>query len=89
MGGDSGVAQVDGTFTNYQRRVQRIRAAVPSPGDARPRWELAAGLLSRVGSPLADASARGIFRSLSDVVPGYGGLDYSDLGGAGRELARS
>jgi NADH-quinone oxidoreductase subunit G len=82
-------AEVDGTFTNYQRRVQRIRAAIPSPGDARPRWELTAGLLSRLGSPLADASARGIFRSLSDVVPGYGGLDYRALGSAGRELASS
>src|SRR6185295_3056036 len=37
-------AEVDGTFTNYQRRVQRIRNAVPAPGAAVPRWELAAGL---------------------------------------------
>lgn len=79
-------AEVDGTFTNYQRRVQRIRAAVPSPGDARPRWELAAGLLSRLGFPLADPSARGIFRSLSEAFSGYHGLDYRSLGSAGREL---
>jgi NADH-quinone oxidoreductase subunit G len=79
-------AEVDGTFTNYQRRVQRIRAAVPSPGDARPRWELAAEVLTRLGSPLADPSARGIFRSLSDAMPDYAGLDYKALGSAGREL---
>jgi NADH-quinone oxidoreductase subunit G len=82
-------AEVDGTFTNYDRRVQRIRPAVPSPGDARPRWELAAALLRRLGSPLVDASARGIFRSLSDAVPVYGGLDYKALGSSGRELAPS
>jgi NADH-quinone oxidoreductase subunit G len=79
-------AEVEGTFTNYQRRVQRIRPAVPAPGDARPRWELAAGLLSRLGSPLADSSARGIFGSLSEAVPDYAGLDYKALGSAGREL---
>ena len=42
-------AEVDGTFTNYQRRVQRIRRAVPAPGAAAPRWELAAGLLHAAG----------------------------------------
>ena len=54
-------AEVDGTFTNYQRRVQRIRRAVPPPGDALPRWELAAGLLERLGAPLAATSAREVF----------------------------
>jgi NADH-quinone oxidoreductase subunit G len=82
-------AEVDGTFTNYQRRVQRIRAAVPSPGDARPRWELAAGVLARLGSSLADPSARGIFRSLSQAMSDYRGLDYSSLGSGGRELPPS
>ncbi len=82
-------AEVDGTFTNYERRVQRIRPAVPAPGDARPRFELAAALLRRLGAPLVDASARGIFRSLADAVSAYGGLDYKALGSGGRELAPS
>ena len=38
-------AEVAGTFTNYDRRVQRLHAAVPAPGDAQPRFELAAGVL--------------------------------------------
>ncbi|HET8645078.1 MAG TPA: 2Fe-2S iron-sulfur cluster-binding protein, partial [Vicinamibacteria bacterium] len=37
-------AEADGTFTNYQRRLQRFRRALPAPGNACPRWELAAGL---------------------------------------------
>jgi NADH-quinone oxidoreductase subunit G len=79
-------AEADGTFTNYQRRVQRLRAAVAAPGDAVPRWELAAGLLERLGEPLEATSAREIFVQLARSVPGYGGLDYRAIGARGRAL---
>jgi NADH-quinone oxidoreductase subunit G len=80
-------AEVDGTFTNYQRRVQRIRKAVPAPGDAQPRWELAAGLLARLGAPLGAASAREVFARLARELPDYAGLDHRAVGGSGRALA--
>ncbi len=79
-------AEVDGTFTNYQRRVQRLKAAVPAPGDAAPRWELAAGLLERVGAPLGATSAREILVRLAKATPGYEGLDFRRIGAAGRAL---
>jgi NADH-quinone oxidoreductase subunit G len=79
-------AEMDGSFTNYQRRVQRMRRAVPAPGEARPRWELAAGLLQRVGGFLAATSAREVFAILAKVVPDYAGLDYKVIGGPGRAL---
>jgi predicted molibdopterin-dependent oxidoreductase YjgC len=79
-------AEVEGTFTNFQRRVQRLKRAVPAPGDARPRWELAAGLLRRLGKPLAATSARELFSHLALVVRDYAGLDYKVLGATGRAL---
>jgi NADH-quinone oxidoreductase subunit G len=79
-------AEVDGTFTNYQRRVQRIRRAFPAPGEARPGFELCAGLLQRLGQPLAATSAREVFGLLAKAVPGYLALDYRALGGLGRAL---
>jgi NADH-quinone oxidoreductase subunit G len=79
-------AEAEGTFTNYQRRVQRVRAAVPAPGDAVPRWELAAGVLQRLGRPLGATSAREAFARLAKATPGYAGLDYKGLGSAGRAL---
>ncbi|HSF03746.1 MAG TPA: molybdopterin-dependent oxidoreductase, partial [Solirubrobacterales bacterium] len=79
-------AEVDGTFTNFQRRVQRIRAAFAAPGDARPRWELSAELLRRCGGTLAATSARDVFARLSASVPDYAGLDYRALGSTGRAL---
>lgn len=81
-------AETDGTFTNYQRRVQRIRRAFPPPGLARPRWELAAGLLKQLGKPLAASSARELFVELAKTVPDYGGLDYRALGAMGRALTQ-
>jgi NADH-quinone oxidoreductase subunit G len=82
-------AEVDGTFTNYQRRVQRIRRAVPAPGDALPRWELAAALLGRLGVPLQATSAREVFVQLARAVPAWAGLDHRLVGSAGRQVGEA
>ena len=79
-------AEVEGTFTNYQRRVQRLKRAFPPPGDARPLWELAAGLLERLGGHLAATSAREVFGLLAKAVADYLALDYRALGATGRAL---
>jgi NADH-quinone oxidoreductase subunit G len=78
--------EVDGTFTNYQRRVQRIKASVPPAGEAQPRWELAAGLLQRLGQPLTAATAREVFALVARAVPDYAGLDYRTIGAHGHVL---
>jgi NADH-quinone oxidoreductase subunit G len=79
-------AEVEGTFTNYQRRVQRIRRAFAAPGSAAPRWELAAGALRRLDAPLEAATAREVFALLAKTVPGYSGLDLKTVGAGGRAL---
>jgi anaerobic selenocysteine-containing dehydrogenase len=79
-------AEVEGTFTNYARRVQRVRRAVPPQGEATPMWSLAAGLLDRLGQPLGASSPREVFARLAASVSGYGGLDYKSIGAQGRAL---
>jgi NADH-quinone oxidoreductase subunit G len=79
-------AEVDGTFTNYQRRVQRIRRAVAARGAAAPRWELTDAILTALGAPLGAASARELFARLAQAVPGYAGLDHKKVGPSGRPL---
>jgi NADH-quinone oxidoreductase subunit G len=79
-------AEAEGTYTNYQRRVQRLKAAVPAPGDARPRWELAAGLLQRLGQPLGAATAREVFSLVARSTSDYASLDYRAIGPTGRAL---
>src|SRR5207249_8155417 len=58
-------AEVDGTFANYQRRVQRIRRAFAAPDSAVPRWQLAAGALKRLGAAFPAATARDVFALLT------------------------
>jgi NADH-quinone oxidoreductase subunit G len=79
-------AEVDGSFTNYQRRVQRIRRAVAAPGEAAPRWEMAGGLMRRMGAPFAATSARELLVELARSVPAFQGLDMRALGETGRVL---
>jgi NADH-quinone oxidoreductase subunit G len=80
-------AEADGTYTNFQRRVQRLRGAVAAPGEATPRWELAAGVLERLGEPIGATSAREVFTRLATSVPDYEGLDHRAIGAQGRALA--
>ena len=82
-------AEVAGTFTNCDRRVQRLHTAVPAPGDAQARLELVAGILSRLGKPLQAATAREAFGLLSKATPGYAGLDYRAIGAQGVALAQA
>jgi len=79
-------AETEGTFTNYQRRVQRFRRAVLPAGDAQARWELAAAVLERLGKPLGATSPREVFALVAASVPDYGGLDYRSIGATGRQL---
>jgi NADH-quinone oxidoreductase subunit G len=79
-------AEIEGTCTNYQRRVQRVRVAVLPPGDAQPRWQLTGEVLERLGQPLGATSPREVFSLLAASLPDYGGLDYRAIGSAGRAL---
>ena len=52
-------AEVDGTFTNRQGMVQRIRAAVTPAGDSLPGWEIVSLLSDRLGTPMEFSSGAG------------------------------
>jgi NADH-quinone oxidoreductase subunit G len=82
-------AEYDGTFTNHARRVQRFARAFPAPGEARPRWELALGLLQRLGAPQPATSARDVLGLLAASLPDYAGLDFRSVGATGRALPPS
>jgi NADH-quinone oxidoreductase subunit G len=79
-------AEDEGTFTNYQRRVQRFRLAVPAPGEAGARWELVLRLLRKLGKPLAATTPRELFVLLAKSSPDHAGLDYRALGPEGRVI---
>src|SRR4030066_1447352 len=52
-------AEKDGTFTNMERRVQRVRKAIPPTGNSRPDWKISSALWTRVGYPMGYQSPAG------------------------------
>jgi formate dehydrogenase alpha subunit len=69
-------AEVDGTFTNSERRVQRVRKAVEPPGEARPDWQIVMELSQRLGYPMHYAHASEIWDEVSQNTPILAGISY-------------
>jgi len=72
-------AEKDGTFTNTERRVQRVRRAVPAPGQAKADWEIIAGISTKMGYPMNYTSAAEIMAEINAVTPSYAGITYERL----------
>lgn len=72
-------AEKEGTFSNTERRVQRVRKAVEPPGQARSDWEIIAGIATAMGVSMAYQSARQIMEEIARVTPSYGGIDYDRI----------
>jgi formate dehydrogenase alpha subunit len=80
-------AEKEGTFTNSERRVQRVRQALDPPGLARPDWwitaELAKRVARRVGLDVAPQFSYGgaaeIFGEMARLIPFLGGLSHERL----------
>jgi len=71
-------AEKDGTQTNTERRVQRIRQAVPPPGEAKSDWEILADLAGRMGyaEQFRYQSAEEVFAEICSTVPQYQGMSW-------------
>jgi len=72
-------AEKDGTFTNTERRVQRVRKAIEPPGNARPDWEIICDLSTRLGYPMKYNSPAEIMEEIAALTPAYGGIRYYRL----------
>ena len=72
-------AEKDGTFSNTERRVQRVRKAVDPPGDARYDWEITCEIARRMGYDMSYENSRAIMEEISTVTPSYGGISYDRL----------
>lgn len=72
-------AEKDGTFTNTERRVQRVRQALVPPGEARADWEIICGLAERMGKPFGFQGARQIMDEIASLTPIYGGIRFDRL----------
>jgi formate dehydrogenase major subunit/formate dehydrogenase alpha subunit len=76
-------AEKDGTFTNTERRIQRIRRAIAPKGEARSDGEIICDLAVRLGSPMPFRSPAEVMDEIARLTPSYGGASYARLDGEG------
>jgi formate dehydrogenase alpha subunit len=80
-------AEKDGTFTNTDRRVQRVRRAIAPRGQARPDWEIICDLAKRIETRLGRPNSAGwgythpseIMAEVGSVVPEFAGVKYERI----------
>ncbi|MBN2186472.1 MAG: formate dehydrogenase subunit alpha [Dehalococcoidia bacterium] len=77
-------AEKDGTFTNTERRVQRVTKAIEPIGDSRPDWWIICQVAKSLGAKGFDYSHPfDIMEEIRYVTPSYGGISYQRLENGG------
>jgi len=80
----AGWLENDGTFTNGERRIQRVRPALPPPGDARPDWEAVRDLANALGAGWEYPDPAAVMDEIAQIAPAlFGGVAYTRLDGDG------
>ena len=72
-------AEKDGTFSNTERRVQRVRQCVPPKGECRDDWWTIMQVMNRIGYRCHYDTVEEIFEELRTVTPSYAGITYQRI----------
>jgi predicted molibdopterin-dependent oxidoreductase YjgC len=76
----SSFAEKDGTFTNTERRVNRVRKAVPCPGNAREDLRIVVDLAKALGADWPEySSAEDAWNEFADLSPLWSGIRYDRI----------
>jgi len=76
-------AEKNGTFSNTERRVTRVRKAVEPRGEARQDWQIIQDVSTRFGYQMQYDGPEQIFNEMTTLTPSYGGMSYDRLEGEG------
>jgi formate dehydrogenase alpha subunit len=73
-------AEKDGTFTNTERRVQRVRKVIEPIGESKPDWDITCQIARKMGAKGFDyENPSQIMEEIARLTPSYGGISYSRL----------
>lgn len=79
-------AEKDGTFTNSERRVQRVRRAIAAVGESRPDWKILCDVARRMAfgagvdpAQFTYSSASEVFDEFARLMPQVRGISYERL----------
>lgn len=76
-------AEKDGTFTNTERKVQRVRKAINSPGNAKADWEIICDLAKTMGYEMGYSFPGEITDEIASLTPTYGGILFDRVNSSG------
>jgi formate dehydrogenase alpha subunit len=72
-------AEKDGTFTNTERRVQRVRQASQAPGKAKADWQIIADIAQTLRYPMKYGKVEDVWAEIRRLTPSYAGITYARL----------
>jgi formate dehydrogenase alpha subunit len=73
-------AEKNGTFTNTERKVQRVRRTINPVGSSKPDWQITCELAKRMGKSGFDfENPSQIMEEIADLTPSYGGICFDRL----------
>ena len=72
-------AEKEGTFSNTERRVQRIRTAVTIPGQTRLDTDIFIDLMNRMGYPQPQLTSAQIMDEIAELTPSFAGISHARL----------
>ncbi len=73
-------AEKDGTFTNTDRRVQRVRKAIDPISGSKEDWRITCEIAQKMGAKGFDfSSPKAIMEEVNRLTPAYGGITYERL----------
>ena len=67
-------AETEGSFTNSERRIQKLNRAIEPKGNTKPDWEIISELSTKMGYPMDYDSAMELTDEITEVTPIYGGI---------------
>ena len=75
----------NGTFTNGERRIQRVQQVVPPLAGTRPDGQIMVDIMNRMGYPQQAYDADIVLQEIAQVVPFFAGVKWAELGDNGKQ----
>ncbi|MBI1224669.1 MAG: formate dehydrogenase subunit alpha [Bacteroidetes bacterium] len=75
----------EGTFTNGERRIQRVQKVVEPIGESKPDGVIFSEMMNRLGYPQQPYTAKGMLEEISQIVPFFAGVRWDELGEQGKQ----
>ena len=81
----SSFLEKEGTFTNGERRIQRVQQVVDPIEGTKPDGQIVIDVMNRMGYKQDDYTADGVLKEISQIVPFFKGVKWDELGDNGKQ----